>query len=85
MDVLGRRPGPGVPPNERETIVDDQGTKPAAEQGFPPMMKEMMERMCGGHACSPADMCQTMMSRMCGGSNRPAQGTPEGQRPDEKA
>ncbi len=65
--------------------MDDKGTKAASEQGFPPMMKEMMEGMCGGRGCSPAAMCQAMMSRMCGGANAPAPGTPEGQKVEQKA
>lgn len=69
--------------------MDDKGTNTASDQGFSPMMKEMMQGMCGCgagvRAGSPATMCRDMMSRMCCGSSAPAQGTPEVQKDDQKA
>ncbi len=41
--------------------MDPNGTKPEA-RGLPPMMRRMMERMCGGKGeFDPAALCREMM------------------------
>ncbi len=45
--------------------MDETEAKPSQEsKDVPPMMKEMMEKMCCSGEFSPADMCRRMMGSM---------------------
>jgi hypothetical protein len=52
----------------------ENGTKPPQQpKDVPPMMREMMQRMCCAGEFSPADMCRRMMRSMGRTSDAEAQ------------
>lgn len=57
--------------------MDPKGNKPAAEEmGVPSMMKQMMEKMCGGDV-SPAAMCHGMRTSVGKTPETATNATPE--------
>lgn len=57
--------------------MDPKGPKAPEGMGFPPMMREMMQRMGAAGELSPAAMCQAMMTSVGKAAEMAAYATPE--------